>query len=86
LTNSLFYVIINIEKQKGSNKMKVQTNQVTYKLSTKEKEAIAVVRNMIRTIGKTELQQGNVASMLSKKVAFVMEALQEFTHDDRILF
>jgi hypothetical protein len=27
-----------------------------------------------------------VASVLSKKVAFAMEGLQEFTHDDRILF
>lgn len=66
--------------------MTVKTNQVNYKLSKAEKEAIATVRNMMRTVLNTEMQQGNVASVLSKKVAFAMEGLQEFTHDDRILF
>lgn len=66
--------------------MTVKTNQVTYKLSKAEKEAIGTVRNMLRAIGKTELETGNIASLLSKKVAFAMEGLQEFTHDDRILF
>jgi len=66
--------------------MTVKTNQVNYKLSKAEKEAIATVRNMMRVVLNTEMQQGNVASVLSKKVAFAMEGLQEFTHDDRILF
>jgi Trp operon repressor len=66
--------------------MTVKTNQVNYKLSKAEKEAIATVRNMMRAVLNTEMQQGNVASVLSKKVAFAMEGLQEFTHDDRILF
>jgi Trp operon repressor len=66
--------------------MTVKTNQVNYKLSKAEKEAIATVRNMMRAVLNTEMQQGNVASVLSKKVAFAMEGLQEFTHDDRVLF
>lgn len=66
--------------------MTIKTNQVNYKLSKVEKEAIATVRNMLRTIGKTELETGNIASLLSKKVAFAMEGLQELTHDERILF